>query len=73
MHGTNLLTDFGTHVRQLRKRRDLTQLEFARLAGLHRTYVAGLERGNRNPRLVTIHRVAQALKIWPGELFRRIR
>lgn len=63
--------DFGEAVRTLRLQRKLSQDEFAAVAELHRTYVGGIERGERNPTLTSIHRIAKALNVSPAELLRR--
>ena len=47
----------------------MSQEEVAHLAGLHVTYLSGIERGKRNPSLKNIRRVAEALGIGVGELF----
>ena len=60
---------FGAHVRSLRLGRGLSQEEVAHLAGLHVTYLSGIERGVRNPSLKNIRRVAVALGVGVGELF----
>ena len=65
----DLKTAFGQRVRQLRTERGLSQEELAHLAGLHRNYVGGVERGERNVALVNIGRIAQALRVKPAELF----
>ena len=59
---TTLPDRFGRAVRRLRERRGWSQEELADRAGLHRTYVGGIERGERNVSLVNIGRVAQALE-----------
>ncbi len=46
----------------------LTQEEFADISGLHRTYISGIERGERNPTLDIIFQLARALKCAPGDL-----
>jgi transcriptional regulator with XRE-family HTH domain len=56
-------------VRELRKARGFSQEELAHRAGLHYTYVGGIERGERNPALVNIGRIAKALKVPVAELF----
>jgi transcriptional regulator with XRE-family HTH domain len=57
------LRRFGSLVRDLRQRAGLSQEKLAELAGLHRTYVSGIERGNRNVSLVNIVRLARALGV----------
>ena len=56
------LKRFGTNVRTLREKRQLSQEELAEIADLDRTYVGGLERGERNATLGSILRIAKALK-----------
>jgi transcriptional regulator with XRE-family HTH domain len=61
---------FGTVVRRLRTERDLSQDEFASLVGIHRTYIGGIERGERNPTLTMIMRIAAALNVDASTLLR---
>lgn len=61
---------FGARVRRLRKARNLSQEAFSSLCDLDRTYVGGIERGERNVSLVNISKIAKALKMPPRELFR---
>ncbi len=68
-----IMSTFGKRVRQLRLRKKLSQERLAELAGLHVTFVGAIERGKRNLSLVTIVKLAKALKVKPGELFRGIR
>jgi transcriptional regulator with XRE-family HTH domain len=49
----NLRTQFGDRVRELRARKGVSQEALADQAGLHRTYLGGIERGERNPSLLT--------------------
>lgn len=63
---------FGETVRRLRLQRGLSQDEFAAVADLHRTYVGGIERGERNPTLTSIYRIAQALGVTPSELLLQV-
>ena len=65
---TEILKAFGEHVRELRKRRGLSQERLAAEAGLDRTYVGGIERGERNVALVNIVKLAQALEVPPARL-----
>lgn len=50
----------------------LSQEAFADLCELDRTYVGGIERGERNVALVNIERIAKAFRISLAELFRGI-
>jgi transcriptional regulator with XRE-family HTH domain len=63
---------FGKSVRRLRQRRKLSQEKLAELAGLHATYIGRIERGRQNISLVSIGRIARALKVKPVELFRGV-
>jgi len=56
-------------VRELRKARGFSQEELAHRAGLHYTYVGGIERGERNPALINIGNLASALGVSLAELF----
>lgn len=60
---------FGRRVRDLRKQLGLSQEALAERAGLHWTYVSGVERGIRTPGLDVIGRLAMGLKVSPSELF----
>lgn len=65
---TNIKKRFGSHLRNLRVERKLTQEELADRAGMHFTYIGQIERGLRNPSLVNLEKIAKALKIKAGEL-----
>ena len=69
MPATDPRTIFGNRVRRLRLERNLSQEKLAELAELHRNYVGGVERGERNIALVNILRLARALRVKPGKLF----
>jgi transcriptional regulator with XRE-family HTH domain len=60
---------FGKRVRELRLARGLSQEEMAFKIGVHRTYLGGIERGERNPSLRNIAAIAMALDITLRELF----
>jgi transcriptional regulator with XRE-family HTH domain len=60
---------FGAQVRIRRERRGLSQSALADASGLHRSYVGGIERGERNPSLTNIARIADALDISIAQLF----
>lgn len=63
---------FGKAVRKRRMRLGVSQEEFAGLCGLDRTYIGGIERGERNVALVNIEKVAKAFHIPLSELFRNV-
>ncbi|MBB3105391.1 helix-turn-helix domain-containing protein [Azomonas macrocytogenes] len=59
---------FGETVRNLRKAKGVSQEEFADKVGIHRTYIGGIERGERNPTLTTIQRIAESLGVSAKDL-----
>lgn len=61
---------FGLALRTYRQRAGLSQEVLADIAGLHRTYVGSVERGERNVSLLNIHVLAGALKTTAAELIR---
>jgi len=60
---------FGARVRYLRLSAELSQEELADLCSLDRTYVGGIERGERNPTLKIIVQIARALRVPAADLF----
>lgn len=54
---------FGKRLRDIRRRKDLTQEQLADLSGLSIQYVGEIERGKRNPSLTTIETLAKALTL----------
>jgi transcriptional regulator with XRE-family HTH domain len=60
---------FGFTLRKLRDERGYSQEELAERAGLHRNYVGGVERGERNVALENIVKLAKALSVSPRDLF----
>ena len=53
----------GLNLQNVRRNRGLSQEELAHLAGIHQTYLSGVERGKRNPSILVLHRIATALKL----------
>ena len=64
---------FGASIRRRRQELGLSQEELADEAGLHRTYVSLLERGLRSASIVTIVKLARALKTTGSELLKGIK
>ena len=62
------LRELGSRIRRYRNKLGISQEELADRSGLHRTYVGGVERGERNIGVLNLLRIANALKIPPGRL-----
>ena len=58
----------AANIRSERIRQNLSQEALAALAGLHRTYIGSVERGERNLGLDNLERIASALKVTPEVL-----
>lgn len=58
----------GDNVRRLRHERTLTQEQLAFEAKIDLTYMGGIERGRRNPSLLVMARLAEALGVTPAAL-----
>ncbi len=66
---SNLYRIFGNRVRDLRKERKLSQEELGERANLHYTHIGLIERGQCNPSLKNIEKIAKGLKVDISELF----
>ena len=60
----------GLNLRAYRAERGLSQEAFADVVGVHRTYMGGLERGERNLTLKSVERIAAQLGLDPLQLMR---
>jgi len=60
---------FGERVREIRQAKGLSQEDLAFKSRVHRTYLGGIERGERNPSLKNIAAIAKALGVTLSELF----
>lgn len=63
-----LLLAFGNRVRTERAKQGLSQEELAEKAGLHRTYIGMVERGEKNITLGNVAKLAKALRLTPADL-----
>lgn len=63
------LIALGLHIRTLREKKGFSQEAFADEVDLDRSYMGRIERGENNPTVLTVYRIARALKIAPSKLF----
>lgn len=66
------LIAFGRRVRLLRMQLGVSQEKLAEFSELDRTYIGGIERGERNPSLKNIIKLASALHVQPFQLFQEL-
>lgn len=64
-----VLLQFGNKLKEIRTKQKLTQVELAEKSGLHPNYIGMVERGERNPSLINIDKLAKALNISLSEFF----
>lgn len=64
----SLTTEFGSRVRRLREQSSRSQEDLADDAGVHRTFIGRVERGETNATLTTLVRLARALEVDPSQL-----
>lgn len=69
MENKEYLTRFASKVKMFREQQGMSQEKLAEAAKLHRTYIGMVERSERNPSLVCIHKIAEGLNINVKELF----
>ena len=67
----SLRTALGHTIRELRSAAGFSQEKFAVVAGVHRTFMGNLERGDANPSLETLEGIARGLDIKVWELIER--
>ena len=70
--GRQVCVALGARIRVLRTERRWTQEQLAGKAGLHSTYIGGIERGERNLTLVNLSKLAKAFSVPLGDLFRNL-
>lgn len=66
------LLALGRNIRKCREAKDLSQEDLALAANLDRTYIGGVERGERNPTILSTLKIANALETKVSELCRGI-
>ena len=65
----DLIRRLGVRVRFLREQANISQEALGLLSGLHRTYIGAIERGERNPSVLSLKKIADALKVSVRDLF----
>ena len=60
----------GRNLARIRRKRGWTQEVLSFESGLHRTYISGIERGARNPTVLVLKELADALKVEPAEFLK---
>lgn len=63
-----VLEKFGQKMQKVRQSKNITQEGLASMLSMHRTYIGLIERGERNPTIRTLYKIAKALKVSAGEL-----
>ena len=64
----NILEKFGERLQRVRKEQGISQEQLAAKLSMHRTYIGMIERGERNPTIRTLYKVAKALKVDSSKL-----
>lgn len=64
----DILEKFGARLQKVRKEQRISQEELAARLSMHRTYIGMIERGERNPTIRTLYKIAKALKVNGSEL-----
>ena len=63
-----ILKLFGAKIRKLRTEKEMSQETLADIAGIERSYMGTIERGERNPTLLKVYKIAKALKVHSSKL-----
>ena len=64
----HILEKFGDTVQKVRKSQGISQEELAAKLAMHKNYIGMIERGERNPTIRTLYKIAKALKVNSSEL-----
>ena len=70
---SQLLVKFGEKVREIRQKKGFSQEVLALKAGVHRTYIGMIERGEKNITLENIEKISRALDVPLSKLFENIK
>ena len=68
----NILTQLGMRIRYLRKQKGLSQLDLSLEANVNKNYISDLERGCRNPSILVMEKISDALGVSLATLFKGI-
>jgi transcriptional regulator with XRE-family HTH domain len=68
----DILTVLAQNIKFYRSQLGLTQEDLAKRAEINRSYLAGIETGQRNTSVKTIEKLAQALEISPADLLKSL-
>ena len=63
----------GRNVKRFREQKGLTQEQFAVISGFSQQYISSLERGHRNPTVITVYELASALGVRHLDLMRPVK
>lgn len=69
MKNIRVLKDIGNRVREIRKLSNLSQESLAAKANLDRTYIGGIERGERNVSILKLEQICKALGVHISDFF----
>lgn len=64
----NILSKFGDRLQKVRKEQGISQEQLAAKLSMHRTYIGMIERGERNPTIRTLYKIAKTLKVPSSDL-----
>ncbi len=64
----HILENFGSRMQKVRQSKGVTQEELAAILSMHRTYIGLIERGERNPTIRTLYKIAKALKVKSADI-----
>ena len=68
----NVLIQLGMRIRYLRKEKKMSQLDLSLESGINRNYLSDLEKGRRNPSLLVLEKLCNALGVSLSTLFKGI-